>query len=58
VQGLSSCLRSSICISGENISPLSLTLAFLERVSVLASAGHFERLSKLMSVALLVCVCA
>lgn len=58
VQGLSSCLRSSICISEEKISPLLLALAFLERASVLASAGHFEWLSKLMSVDLLVCVCA
>ena len=58
VQGLSSCLRSSICISGENISPLSLTLAFLELASVLTSAGHFVRLSTLMFVALLVLVCA
>lgn len=58
VLGLSSCLCLSICICEENISPLSLTLAFLELASVIISAGHFERLSVLEFVALFVLVCA
>lgn len=58
VLGLSSCLCLSICICEERISPLSLALAFLELASVLTSAEHFDRLSTLMFVALLVLECA